>query len=107
MTDVQRTVSGIIYDSQYTIPSISNKPGIIVKAYADVEIAKIIYDVIPYKIETDNGNLVGYFTLQTNGNKATLLQMQLRSSFSIFNEYILILISDFIISNKWIYDILK
>lgn len=108
MTDVSRTVSGIIFDSEYTIPSISNKGGFVMKTYVDAEVDKIVdlTNVIPYKIETDMGNLAGFFSLQTVGTKATLLQFQLRPAFQNFNADISQIIGNFILSNNWIVDIL-
>lgn len=107
MTDVARTVSGIIIDSQYIIPAISNKLGIAIKAYSDTEINKITDNVIPYKVETDNGNLAGYFTLQVKEGVATLLQFQLRPAFVLGNQDISNLIGNFILSNLWSLDILN
>jgi|ERR1700733_546044 len=107
MTDVNRTVTGIIIDSQYTIPAIANKLGSVTKAYADAQISAISNNVIPYKIETENGNLAGYFALQINNGIPSILQMQVRPAFVSDNANISILIGNFIISNLWNFDYLN
>lgn len=106
MTDYQRMINGILIDSQYLIPAISNKNGFAIKAYCDVEIAKVTDNVIPYKIETENGNVAGFFTLQTNGSITTLYQKQLRPAFVQFDIELNQLISNFINTNRWINDTL-
>lgn len=106
MTDFQRTISGIIIDSQYSIPVISNQVGAIIKQYVDGEINKVVANVIPYKIETENGNLAGYFTLQTDGQFAILLQKQLRPAFQQFDGEISAEITTFIQQNGWKNDFL-
>lgn len=106
MTDISRTVSGIIFDSQYTIPVISNKSGIVIQAYTNGEIAKITSDVIPYKIETEDGSLAGFFTLKTGVLQIALFQFQLRPAFTSFSADISQIIGNFILSNNWNIDIL-
>lgn len=102
MTDKNRTITGTIIDSQYIIPSISNKLGIDIKEYSDSKI--LLSDEVgslPYKIETDNGSLVGFFTLLTNGQQCVLQQVQLRPAFQEFSIEITELLSNFILQNLW------
>lgn len=102
----RRVINGVIIDSQFIIPAISGQLGYVVKAYADGEVAKVNDNVLPYRIETDNGNLAGYFTLMVNGNSIYLLQEQLRPAFIQFDTQLTSEINSFIINGGYRKDIL-
>lgn len=107
MTDVSRTVSGVIIDSQYTIPAISNKTGDVIKNFVDGYVADINDSVIPYKIEVvDSGGLAGFFMLKKTGNTVSVMGQQIRPAFQQFQSLISQQIANFILSNEWVTDIL-
>jgi hypothetical protein len=93
-------------DSQFIIPEISGKAASVVKAYVDAEYSKVIDGVIPYRIENDNGNLAGYFTLVANGNSISLFQKQLRPAFVQFDVQLSNEINNFIINGGYRKDML-
>lgn len=99
-------MTGVIIDSQYNIALISNKLGVDIKAYTDAEVAKVVAGVIPYRMESDSGNLIGFLTLKTTGLVAILYQYQLRPAFVQFDTIISQNISTFIAQNTWVQDIL-
>lgn len=105
LTDFQRTMSGVIIDSQYTISQIKNQIGQVIKDYVDTEIDKVTSDVIPYKIESlPNANLCGFFSLKVNGGSCVLYQKQLRPAFQGFDAIISLQIANFIQQNQWVGD---
>ena len=96
-----RLMRGVLIDSQFNIPAISNKLGSVIKDYTDKEVEKVVGNVIPFRIETNDGNLAGYFTIKVVGVDVSLFQKQLRPSFVKFNDNISILISTFITNGEW------
>lgn len=106
--DYKRVIPAVIIDSRQNIAAIKTAGGYEVKEYTDSQVALITDTVIPYKIETDKGNLVSYFNLSVSDNpkSASLLNAQLRPAFIQFNSEISVIISNFIISNNWQQDYL-
>lgn len=106
--EYNRTMRGVINDSRGNIVGIKNKTGVIMKAYADEQVAEVTEMAMPYKIETgDNGNLAGYFILQISSEgTAKLLSTQLRPAFEQFSVEISGLITNFITEGKWKNDFL-
>lgn len=102
----QRLMTGVLIDSQYNINAISGKLGSVIKAYTDAEVSKVNDNVLPYRIENDNGNLAGYFTLTINGNSVYLFQVQFRPAFVPFDTQILSEINAFIINGGYKKDVL-
>jgi hypothetical protein len=92
---------GVIIDSQYTISAISNKLGSVIKDYCDTEIGKVADNVLPFRIETNDGNLAGYFTIQVTGATVSILQTQIRPAFLQFNTTISNIIATFITNGEW------
>ena len=103
----KRVIPATLIDSRGVL-SIATASGFAVKDYTDSEVAKVTANVIPYKIETDNGTLAGYFNLTVTADRlfATLLNKQLRPAFVKFDSDIANKISIFITSNDWQVDIL-
>ena len=99
-------MSGVIFDSQSIIGQISGKGGIVVKAYADGELAKVNSTVLPYRIESNDGNLAGYFNLKITANSVYLFQIQLRPAFIDSSVQIVGQINDFIVKRGYQKDIL-
>lgn len=106
--EYRRVMPAVLIDSRANIDAIKTADGFSVKAYTDAQVALVTNTVIPYKIETNNGNLVGYFNLSvtTSPKSALILNTQLRPAFVQFNSEISQIISTFIISNDWQYDYL-
>lgn len=105
--EYNRTMRGIINDSRGGIAAIKNTVGSVMKAYADQQVATVTESALPYKIETVNGNLGGYFILSvTDAGGARLLSTQLRPAFEQFEVEISNLIINFITDGKWKHDFL-
>lgn len=106
--EYRRVIPAVLIDSRANISAISTAGGFAVKAYTDAQVALVTATVIPYKIETNEGNLAGYFNLSigVNPKSAVILNAQLRPAFVQFNSEISQIISNFIISNDWQFDYL-
>ena len=105
--DYSRIMPAVIIDARASIPAITNQIGSVIKAYTDAEVAKVTSKVVPYKIETDQGVLVGYFTIRVIVGFGSLYQYQLRPAFVQFNTVISQEISNFIASDDWKFDFLS
>lgn len=105
--DYRRTITAVLTDNRANIPEIRNQIGIVIKQYVDAQVALVTDNVVPYKIETDLGVLVGYFLLQvTNmGQTAVNIQQVIRPVFQSFNE-ISGIVSNFITNGSYQFDIL-
>lgn len=105
--EYKRVIPAVLIDGRGAIPTIQAAGGYEVKAYTDSQVALVTNTVIPYKIETDGGNLAGYFNIQAKSATRGVLQTyQLRPAFKQFDSQILGIITNFISSNEWIEDIL-
>lgn len=105
--EYKRVIPAVLIDSRGTIPAIQTVGGYELKSYNDSQVAIVTDTVIPYKIETETGNLAGYFNVQTKSETRAVLQgYQLRPAFQQFDAEILQIITNFIASNVWQYDIL-
>jgi len=97
-----RIIQSVMIDSRAkSMPIAVN--GNQIKVLVDAEVAKVTPTVIFYKIETNNGVLVGYFSLQVNtqNKSATLLQYQIRPPFLINDTTIKQQINGFITNAEW------
>jgi len=99
----KRVIPAVLIDSRGTNVAIDTATGFEVLAYTDSKVDLVTNTVLPYKIETDNGNLAGYFNLSVTESPkaASLLNKQLRTAFQIYDSEITELITNFIISNNW------
>lgn len=101
-----RIIPSCIIDSRASIPAIRNQVGSVIKAYFDVEVNKVSghTEVLFFKVETESGVLVGYFslTVTTDGSGAVLNQFQIRPSFGQFIIQISAEITNFIAAGIWI-----
>lgn len=106
--EYQRFVYGIILDSRSTISLLHNKTGFQVRDYIEGEINKINDETLIYSIESDMGNLAGYFTLIIDRIKRTAIvgQYQLRPAYLQLDTQISQQISNFITANEWKKDFL-
>lgn len=105
--ECHRIIPGVLIDNRANIPAIKNKLGSVIKAYTDAEADKVKENCVFYKIETYEGNMAGYFTLEVGAQGVTVLQFQLRSAFQQFNQEISGQISNFISSGEWRKDYLN
>ena len=103
--DYKRVIPAVLIDGRGSIPAIQETGGIATKDYTDSVVNMVNENTVPYKIETDTGNLVGYFNIlvDINGN-ATLMNSQIRPAFQNFDAEISQLIITFIASNDWVFD---
>lgn len=102
-----RVLSGIVLEGRQSFAQTKDKTGFEVKAFIDSESAKVVSNVLPYKIEVDEGNLVAYFSILVNGVAASRYQVFVRPSFNRFSDGISSFISNFIGNGSWIPDILQ
>lgn len=101
--DYSRIMMAVIIDARATIPEIKNQVGSVIKSYVDSKVALVSENTIFYKIETDQGVMAGYFTIEVNtANKTALLgQFLLRPAFVKFSGEITNIITNFIALKKW------
>mgnify|MGYP006935487267 CR=1 FL=1 len=107
--EYKRVIPAVLIDSRQNLPFLKSAGGYDVLAYTESQVDLVTERVVPYKIETEEGNLAGYFNLQVqdgNDDAAFLLNYQLRPAFQSFNSEILGIISNFISSNEWQFDCL-
>lgn len=102
-----RTIPACIIDGRKDNPNVYGQTGDVIKAFTDAEVAKASKpDVLKYKMETENGNLVGALTLKVENGSANLYQLWLREAFKVNISEITQDISIFITSLTWAYDAL-
>lgn len=104
--DYTRIIPAVINDSWSIIPQTKMQFGSVIKSYSDSQLALIVPGVLPYRIESNEGNLAGYMALQVNNNVATVLLFQLRPGFVALTNQISQNIGTFIQSNLWLNDML-
>lgn len=97
-----RTIPAVIIDSRAGTP-LAHQIGTVIKAYTDSQVALVTDSVLVYKIESNLGNIAGYFTLQVIlGNQtAQLQQFVLRPAFKQFLSEISAQIDTFITELQW------
>jgi hypothetical protein len=96
-SECNRIIPAVLIDKRASIDEIKNKAGSIIKAFTDQQVSLVTDTTIFYKIETDQGNLAGYFTLQViRTGVVAILQYELRPAFVEFDLEISGLISNFI-----------
>ena|ERR1700760_3018033 len=105
--EYKRTIPAVLIENRANIPEIKNQIGVVIKRYVDMEVGMVAENVLPYRVETYLGVLVGYFTVQISniGQNATKLQQVLRPQFQEFID-ISQNINNFITNGGYIPDIL-
>jgi len=106
LIEYSRVITGIVLESRKLIAATVGKSGFAVEAFCNMEAEKVTDNVIPYKLETAQGNLAAYFSLIVNGNLTTQYQLFIRPAFEQFSIEIQQFINIFISSNEWQTDIL-
>lgn len=105
--EYKRVIPAVIIDGRGLNPAIATLGGFAMKAYTDSKVAQVIPGTIPYKIETDTGNLAGYFILMIDYNGTPfLIDYLVRPAFVQFDSEISQNINNFIQSNDWQFDTL-
>lgn len=105
--ECNRVIPAVLIDKRASIPEIKNKPGIIIKTFTDAQVALVTDSCIFYKIETEQGNLAGYFTIQIiREGVPIILQYELRPAFQQFDLQISQEIAIFITNGGWKIDYL-
>jgi len=107
-TEPKRILAAAIMDSRFSIPILAGLGGFEVKEYVDNQIALLVDNVLPYKIETNMGNFAGFLSLKITNMGLTAVKFQefLRPSFLAFNDEISNIISIFISDGWWKRDFL-
>lgn len=101
-----RVIPAVLIDKRASIPSIANKPGSVIKDYLDPIVASAESKIF-YRIESDGGNLAGYFCLVVSDNGVgTLDQLELRPAFAGFLTAISNQIINFMSAGTWRFDTL-
>lgn len=103
----KRLFWAVISDSRANIPAVRNMIGVVIKSYVDSQTALVNPDVLPYKIETELGVLVGYFGLYTGPGPAAVAFGQFRPAFLAFQSDINQNIATFVSSGNWSFDTLN
>lgn len=106
--DKERIIPAVLIDKRATISAIANQNGGVIKSFADTQVALIDATAILYKIESDKGNLVGYFSLKVvREGVVVLLQFELRPAYEQYNSNIMTEINNFMSSGSWTVDFLN
>lgn len=101
-SDSHRIVPAVLIDNRANIPEIKNKVGSVIKTFTDAQAAMVGDTEMFYKIETENGNLAGYFTLMyVRAGEVSRLQFELRAAYQQFSAEISGLVSTFIQTSGW------
>lgn len=104
--DYKRVVSAVINDSRGKISAISGQNGMAIYAYIQAQIALVTPGVIVYRVLAPNGVLAGVVAINTNSGSVGVVFLQLRPSFGQFLAQISQIISNFIVNNTFLQDVL-
>lgn len=100
-----RTIPACIIDGRKGNSAVAVQPGYAIKAFTDNEVDKSSQPgVIPYKMETVNGNLVGYMSIKVDNGQPSLYQLWLREAFKVNSAQIISEIGIFIQGLDWQFD---
>lgn len=102
--EYERTFPAVLKDARASIPEIKNQIGSVIKAYTDTQVTLVTDNVLPYKIESMDGNLVGYMAIRVVSGEASVYLKQLRPAFMQFDADISEQINTFIINGFYKYD---
>lgn len=105
--EYSRLIAAIVLESREVIRLVSGKGGFAVYDFFNEEIAKVTDNVVPYKLETETGSLVAYFSVKVTGNAGQLYQTFIRPNFQQFTGDINQKISNFIFNGYWKQDFLQ
>lgn len=100
--DYERLIPAVLIDGRAQYPWLSGKTGAEMLPYLDAEVAKASVNSVFYKIETDNGTVAGYFTVDYSVNSLGIFA--LRPQFLTDIAPISQQISNFISGGDWRFD---
>lgn len=103
--EIKKIVQAIMIDNRLN-HEMNGKDGNIVQAKIDAEVAAIGDKPLFYSIESDSGNLCGYFYLRLQDDKASLGKKNYRPQYGKYFDEFDSLVTAFIASNKWKHDYL-
>lgn len=108
-TESTRIISATILDARFTIPELKDLGGFEVKDFVDLQISTLNSDTLLYKIETELGNMAGYFTLVVGnmGLSAVKSTQFLRPNYQGLENEINISVSEFVQNGLWKQDFLN
>lgn len=95
-----RTIPSCMIDARVGTP-LAGATGFVIQGYIEKNLA-LVPGNLTYKIETNNGVLVGVFVMKPD---STLVFSVIRSAFQQFGADITQEISNFIQGNNWVYDL--
>lgn len=98
-----RTIPACMIDSRVGAP-LANATGAQMETYIQPMVEQIVPGVLPYKIETINGNLVGVFALEVGQGGYSVIFSIIRSGFQADIVNVNAEIGSFVASNNWVYD---
>lgn len=105
--EYSRVIAAIVLESREIIRLIAGKGGFEVYDYFNEEIDKVTDGIVPYKIESETGSLVAYFSVKVTGNAGQLYQTFIRPNFQQFADDINQKIAIFIFNGYWKQDFLQ
>ena len=106
-TEYNRVIPAVTIDSRSTIPAIKTASGNDVKVYFDDIVANVkSRKLLPYKLETVDGNLIGYFAISVTNNVGNLEYSCIRPQFQNTSSQIMTEVNNFITSKRWTCDII-
>lgn len=103
-SEYQRIIPACIIDSRAFIPEVLNQVGTVIESFTDAEVAKVVEGVLPYKLETMEGNMIGFFSLKLDGSTVGIYQRFIRPAFRRFDLEISQRIAIFIHQNEYVAD---
>lgn len=100
-----RTIPACIIDGRSVNPAVAGQIGDVIQAFCNNEVLKAMpINVLTYKLETDNGNLMGAMTLRVVNGIASLFQLWLRAAYLGNITEITGEIGTFITERDWVFD---
>jgi len=100
--DYARVIPAVLIDARAQYPQLSGATGFAMLPYINSQVALASSGSVFYKLETDSGNIVGYFTVKTIDGSLGIFA--LRPQFSGFSAQISQQITNFISSGNWRFD---
>ncbi len=98
--EVKRIVQAVTIDNRVAL-GLAASDGNAIKVAVDAAVTLIGSAPLFYAIETDGGNLCGYFYLNSVGNAATLGKKNIRLQYSGSSAVFDTMIANFLESEEW------
>lgn len=103
--ELSRIIQSVLIDKRASIPEIKNKIGADIKIFIESQIQLFSENDVFYKIESDSGNLAGYFSIKkVREGVGSMVLYELRPNFADFELQISNQVANFIMSNEWLFD---